>query len=333
MTQKEYIKKLRFYLALRLPHAELSDIVSDMEELFSGAAADGKSEAQICLSLGTPKEAAGHILAERGHCASADSAHRSPYIRGIVFALLTAISMYALWTRPGSAVIMPALPLALLLLLQNGKLTELAKVRSSVRGILSCMVFVPQVFLLPALVDAALAAAQTAVVCLSATSTCITAVSMSFAFWSGKKISGSKALRILAGIAAVALILLQAGTGIQLGIRCLSASSAASDAAQLAFLGLTIDRFSHTLLAAGLLLFVLAALRRDRASLFCMYAALSALLLLSRIDLFFHTLDLTAVDSMLQLIPASLWGLSCGMLAFAALLTIWLSRRKEAQNG
>ena len=67
MTQKEYIKKLRFYLALRLPHAELSDIVSDMEELFAGAAADGKSEAQICLSLGTPKEAAGHILAERGH--------------------------------------------------------------------------------------------------------------------------------------------------------------------------------------------------------------------------------------------------------------------------
>ena len=42
MTQKEYIKKLRFYLALRLPHAELSDIVSDMEELFAGAAADGK---------------------------------------------------------------------------------------------------------------------------------------------------------------------------------------------------------------------------------------------------------------------------------------------------
>ena len=41
MTQKEYIKKLRFYLALRLPHAELSDIVSDMEELFAGAAADG----------------------------------------------------------------------------------------------------------------------------------------------------------------------------------------------------------------------------------------------------------------------------------------------------
>ena len=32
MTQKEYIKKLRFYLALRLPHAELSEIVSDMEE-------------------------------------------------------------------------------------------------------------------------------------------------------------------------------------------------------------------------------------------------------------------------------------------------------------
>lgn len=58
MTQKEYIKKLRFYLALRLPHAELSDIVSDMEELFAGAAADGKSEAQICLSLGTSKEAA-----------------------------------------------------------------------------------------------------------------------------------------------------------------------------------------------------------------------------------------------------------------------------------
>ena len=79
MTQKEYIKKLRFYLALRLPHAELSDIVSDMEELFAGAAADGKSEAQICLSLGTPKEAAGHILAEiAAHTSEGSSLHCSP---------------------------------------------------------------------------------------------------------------------------------------------------------------------------------------------------------------------------------------------------------------
>mgnify|MGYP006893085465 CR=1 FL=1 len=31
-----------------------------------------------------------------GHCASTDSVDLSPYVGGIVFALLTAISMYAL---------------------------------------------------------------------------------------------------------------------------------------------------------------------------------------------------------------------------------------------
>ena len=66
MTQKEYIRKLRTRLAFVVSENERNDIIADIEEIFSDSMADGKSEEQICLSLGSPEETAKNILLEKG---------------------------------------------------------------------------------------------------------------------------------------------------------------------------------------------------------------------------------------------------------------------------
>lgn len=65
MTKKQYLAKLRKYLLFRLSNSEIGDILSDMEECFEAGAAEGKSEEEICLSLGEPKTAAASLLGEQ----------------------------------------------------------------------------------------------------------------------------------------------------------------------------------------------------------------------------------------------------------------------------
>ena len=49
----------------RLSNSEIDDILSDMEECFEAGAAEGKSEEEICLSLGEPKTAARSLISEQ----------------------------------------------------------------------------------------------------------------------------------------------------------------------------------------------------------------------------------------------------------------------------
>lgn len=65
MTKKQYLAKLRKYLSFRLSNREIDDILSDMEECFEAGAAEGKSEEDICVSLGEPKTAAASLLSEQ----------------------------------------------------------------------------------------------------------------------------------------------------------------------------------------------------------------------------------------------------------------------------
>ena len=65
MTQKQYLSELSRHLRFRFSDTEIDDIVSDMNEFFEAGAADGKSEDDICLSLGKPKEAAASLLGEQ----------------------------------------------------------------------------------------------------------------------------------------------------------------------------------------------------------------------------------------------------------------------------
>lgn len=65
MTKEKYLAKLRQQLLFRLSNSEIDEIVSDMEECFEAGAAEGKSEEEICLSLGEPKSAAASLLNEQ----------------------------------------------------------------------------------------------------------------------------------------------------------------------------------------------------------------------------------------------------------------------------
>lgn len=65
MTKKQYLNSLRNSLRFRLSSEELLDIMDDMEECFEAGIAEGKSEEDICKSLGSPKAAAAELSAGR----------------------------------------------------------------------------------------------------------------------------------------------------------------------------------------------------------------------------------------------------------------------------
>lgn len=66
MTKEEYIGKLRSKLRFSLSAGEIRDIAGDISEVFADGIAEGRSEGEICTSLGSPVDAARNILTEHG---------------------------------------------------------------------------------------------------------------------------------------------------------------------------------------------------------------------------------------------------------------------------
>lgn len=95
MTQKQYLTKLRKYLRFRLSNKEIGDILSDMEECFEAGAAEGKSEEDICLSLGDPKTAAASLLSEQ------TGSERITSLAEVWLPLLISAGLYAVYTYCG----------------------------------------------------------------------------------------------------------------------------------------------------------------------------------------------------------------------------------------
>lgn len=95
MTQKQYLAKLRKYLCFRLSNKEIGDILSDMEECFEAGAAEGKSEEDICLSLGDPKTAAASLLSEQ------TGSERITSFAEVWLPLLISAGLYAVYTYCG----------------------------------------------------------------------------------------------------------------------------------------------------------------------------------------------------------------------------------------
>ena len=93
MTKEKYLAKLRQQLLFRLSNNEIDEIVSDMEECFEAGAAEGKSEEEICLSLGEPKSAAASLLNEQtgGERVKTFS---ELWLPAIIFAALFAVYTY-----------------------------------------------------------------------------------------------------------------------------------------------------------------------------------------------------------------------------------------------
>lgn len=95
MTRQQYLSKLRKQLQFRLSNIEIADIISDIEECFDAGAAEGKSEEEICLSLGEPKSAAASLLNEQS------SGERISKLAEIWLPLIISIGLYAVYTYCG----------------------------------------------------------------------------------------------------------------------------------------------------------------------------------------------------------------------------------------
>lgn len=95
MTKKQYLAKLRKYLLFRLTNSEINDISADIEECFEAGAADGKSEEEICLSLGEPKAAAASLLNEQ------TGGERISKLAEIWLPLVISVVLYAAYTYCG----------------------------------------------------------------------------------------------------------------------------------------------------------------------------------------------------------------------------------------
>ena len=95
MTRQQYLSKLRKQLQFRLSNSEIADIISDIEECFEAGSAEGKSEEEICLSLGEPKSAAASLLNEQ------PSGERISKLAEIWLPLIISIVLYAVYTYCG----------------------------------------------------------------------------------------------------------------------------------------------------------------------------------------------------------------------------------------
>ncbi|MGN0667419.1 MAG: DUF1700 domain-containing protein [Huintestinicola sp.] len=331
MTKNEYIRKLRSQLIFFVSENELNDIVSDFEEVFSDSMTDGKNEEQICLSLGTPNEAAVNILSERGVTVST----AKMLAKVLAFAILTAVSMYFLWENTyDSLFIMPFIPLGLLLFMENGKLTGLMEKKISLSGIAACIIPMINIFLFPRLADSLLMTELSALFPLGAAITAVTAVSLVFAVLSVKSNPYGIIIPAAGAAASLCIVFFQAYSAYHLNDSVFIDIGADIMPQQIAFRARYINIFISTLFIAGIMIFVLSAFRRDKSSIPCMYAVLGTLMLLSNERHILRTLDILAeIEPILHYVPDSLWIEACGLIILSFIITVCLALRKAKGNG
>lgn len=331
MTQKEYIRNLRSRLAFFVSQNELKDIVADMNEVFADGIADGKNEEQICISLGSPKDAARNILSERGVPIPAGEM----LAKVIIFVITTSVSMYYLWNDPYNSIFfMPVIPLGLLLFMENCKLTRLMEKEISASGIVSCIVPMISIILFGKLADSVIMADEAVLFPLGAAITAVTAVSLFFAVLSVKA-NPYGIIIPAAGIAfSLCIAVLQAYSAFHITDKTYIDVDADIKVQQIAFRARYINIFISTLFISGIIIFVLSAFRRDKSSIPCMYAVMGTLMLLSKERKILRTLDITAgYEPMLQYVPHSLWIESCGIIILSIMITVCLAVRKAKNNG
>lgn len=105
MTRKQYISKLRKHLCFLLSDNEISDILCDIEECFDAGINEGKSEEEICLDLGEPKNAAKEIIEEhRKNIGILNSQFGEKYI-SVPLCIVLAVLVYLCANPEISAVI------------------------------------------------------------------------------------------------------------------------------------------------------------------------------------------------------------------------------------
>lgn len=321
MTQKEYIRKLRARLSFFVTNSELKDIVSDIEEIFLDGVSDGKSEEQICLSLGSPNDAAKTILLERG----VSFLSKSTLIKAMIFVAVTVISMLFLWNSPSDSVfIMPIIPLGLLLFIENGDLIKLMEKKSSISGIASCIIPAIGIFLFSSLTHALIGENNEALFPISAAITAATALSLVLSIVS-VRVNPYGMITVAVGtVAALCIACFQIYAVLHISDGSLPIMSRSQ----------YLNIFIAALFIAAVIIFVFSALRKDKASMFCMYAALGSLMIFSHEKYIISNLYISAEYA------KSLWIECFGIIVFSIIITVisiiitaYLSVRKARKNG
>ena len=116
------MSQLQNHLCFLLPDSEVSDILCDMEECFDAGISEGKTEEEICISLGSPRDAVKEILSERNESANPLASQiGGKYISPLICAALGVLVFFTVdfMTTGALAIVGIILPLLIHLILER----------------------------------------------------------------------------------------------------------------------------------------------------------------------------------------------------------------------
>lgn len=331
MTKNEYIRKLRSELRFSLSAGEIRDIAGDISEVFADGIAEGRSEGEICTSLGSPADAARNILTEHGISPNTGRA----FAKAVIFAVMTVVALYLLWSSPSVGIFAAAvLPTVLLLVIEEGKLSQLAEKKSSVLSVIAVIFAAVGVFVFGRLADAVLRGNEEMLLPLSAALTAVTAAMLICAVLSVRVSRFGAVVPICGGVISAVIIGFMAYSAFHITERHFTDSDMSYEMMQIIYRSKFLNIFITALFIAMALFFITLAVRRDRLTLPCMYAVMGIMMILGKERGILRAVDPSMpVDNIIRLVPVSLIILAAGMLILSAAADIYLIRRKVKSNG
>lgn len=330
MTKDEYIRKLRSKLRFSLSSGEINDIAGDISEVFADGIADGRSEGEICTSLGTPADAARNILTEHGISPNTGMS----LAKTVISAVIMWAALYLLWSSPSVGTFAAAfLPTVLLLIIEAGKLSHLAENRASVLSIIAVILAAGGVFVFGRLADAVLSCNEAALLPLGAVLTAIAAAMLICAVLSVRVSRFGAVVPVCGGVISAVIIGFMVYSAFHITERHFTDSNMSYEMMQIMYRSKFLNIFITALFIAMALTFITLAVRRDRLTLPCMYAVMGVMMILSKERGILRAVDPSMpVGSILKLVPVSLIIAVVGTVILSAAADIYLIRKAKC-NG
>lgn len=331
MTKDEYIRNLRSKLRFFLSAGEIRDIAGDISEVFADGIAEGRSEGEICTSLGSPADAARNILTEHGISPNTGRT----FAKAVISAVIMGAALYLLWSSPSVGIFAAAfLPTVLLLIIEGGKLSHLAEKKTSVLSIIAVILAAVSVFVFGRFADAVLRGNEEVLMPLSAVLTAIAAAMLICAVLSVRVSRFGAAAPVCGGVISAVIIGFMAYSAFHITERHFTDSDMSYELMQIMYRSKFLNIFMMTLFASAAFVFVTLGIRRDRLTLPCMYAVMGVMMILSKERGILRAVDPSMpVDNIIKLVPVSLIIAAAGMLMLSAAADIYLIRRKAKYNG
>lgn len=330
MTKDEYIRKLRSKLRFFLSAVEIRDIAGDISEVFADGIADGRSEGEICTSLGSPADAARNNLTEHGISTNTGRT----FTKAVISAVIMGAVLYLLWSSPSVGIFAAAvLPTVLLLIIEEGKLSHLAENRAPVLSIIAVILAAGCVFIFGRLADAVLRGNEAMLFPISAVLTAIAAAMLICAVLSVRVSRFGAVVPVCGGVISAVIIGFMAYSAFHITERHFTDSDMSYEMMKIMYRSKFLNIFITALFIAMALTFITLAVRRDRLTLPCMYAVMGVMMILSKERGILRAVDPSMpVDNIIKLVPVSLIIAAVGMLMLSAAADIYLIR-KAKYNG